>query len=49
MGWWKDANEAEDPDKLVQELKGCARGARDIARALKDEVKRERNEKRDRR
>lgn len=42
QGWWKDANEAEDPDRLIKQVKQVGRGAKQLGKAVKGEIKRDR-------
>jgi hypothetical protein len=44
--WWSDANEAEDPDLLIDQLRSIGRGVRRLFRELIDEVRREREARR---
>lgn len=39
MGWWKDANEAEDPDKFAEDLRNIGKGIKTLGKAVRDEIK----------
>lgn len=39
MGWWKAANEAEDPDKFAEDLRNIGKGIKTLGKAVRDEIK----------